>query len=156
MSLVKIKSLIPCHAPSKNESTLNSKKEYSFNIILSIPVISHRSWENSMSIMENYMKEGVPLATHFTSRFLSQQPARLKSHWLEWKQITPKPVHLRLEVRSQRIYIYSFIHTHTHKYTHTSKNIYIHSYIYIYILSFHFVYSNSLIKLTFTKNFIGK
>lgn len=59
MPLVKIKSLIPCYPPPlKTESTLNSKMEYSFNIIISIPVISHKSWGNSMSIMQNYMKEG--------------------------------------------------------------------------------------------------
>lgn len=137
MPLVKIKSLIPCHAPLKKWVNSEFQKGIFINIIIQYHLYHIDHEKTLWALWKTTWKRELPLATHFTSRFLSQYPARLKSHWFQWIQITPKPTHLRMEVGSQRHH-------------------YIYIYIYISILSFHFVYSNSLIKLTFTKDFIGK
>lgn len=85
-----------------------------------------------MNLIESYTEEET--ASDF--QFLKHLPSKTQIAFAKWKHTdTPKPGHTRLEVGSQR-----------------------HNFIYIRHISYPklLLYLNTLIKLIFIKNFMGK
>lgn len=93
-----------------------------------------------MSIMENYMKEGAATCHPLYFQLFKPIPSQT--------QISSTLVKINQHSKTRPSQAGSCI---------SKTSFHMFTYIYIFsILSFHFVYSNSLIKITFTKDYIGK
>lgn len=130
--LVKSNSRILCYPhPSKSESILYSQKEQSFHVI---SVMWHKPRGNNMTSWKATQKRELT-AIYFTCSFLSMCPVRLRYH-----SLNETYQHSRARPYQDRSCI-SKTQFHIHRHISYPKLL---------------LYLTSLIKLTFTKNFIGK
>lgn len=129
--MVKSKSCSLCYYHPSKSINLKFSKE---TLISQNTSMWHKPQRSYMNLNRKLHRRGN--CHPFTSSFLSTWPVRLKISFAKWKNTnTPKPGHIRLEVGSQR-----------------------HNFIYIRHISYPklLLHLNSLIKLIFIKNFMGK